>query len=272
MRKSKRTAVFAYVLIAIVVSCYLLPLAFLLNSALKSNAEFLSNPLGIVESIELGNFVEAWNRGNFGAYITNTIVYTFSATTIGVFIALVMGFPVARGYLKHGWIWSGVFVAILFLPNALIMQFQFLLRLNLYDSGFGYVMLMAASVGIGPLLVAGYIRSIPFELDEAAAIDGVTYWRYLWTFVVPLSRPALATAFVLQAIGVWNEIILATVVLADPRKFPVSIGLLAFQGTYTSQWTLLAAATMIVATPLLVAYLFVQRYLMNGITGGSVKG
>lgn len=272
MSRRWRSRLVPYVLIALVVSCYIFPLLFLVNTALKSNVEFLRNPLGLVQDIQLGNFVQAWEQGNFAAYTLNSVFYTLTAATLGTFISLVMGFPVARGYLKGGRVWSGLFVAILFLPNALIMQFQFLLRINLYDTAIGYILLMAAGVGIGPLLVSGFVRSIPFELDEAAALDGIGYWRYLWTFVVPLAKPALATVFVLQAIGVWNEIILATVILADPTKFPISVGLLAFQGTYTSQWSLLAAATLIVATPLIVAYIFIQRYLVGGLAGGAVKG
>ena len=78
----------------------------------------------------------------------------------------------------------------------------------------------------------------------------------------PLIRPVLATVFILQAIGVWNDIILATILLPDQTKFPVTLGLFAFKGTYTSQWSLLASATIIVAAPLLVAYVFLQRYLV----------
>lgn len=86
-----------------------------------------------------------------------------------------------------------------------------------------------------------------------------------------MAKPALATIFILQAIGVWNDIILATIFLPRAANAPISLGLYAFQGTYSNQWGLLAAATMIVAAPLLAAYLFLQRFLIGGIVG-SVKG
>ena len=91
------------------------------------------------------------------------------------------------------------------------------------------------------------------------------------TFLPPLIKPVLATIFILQAIGVWNDIILATILLPDAAKSPITLGLFAFQGTYTSQWGLLASATMIVAAPLVVAYVFLQRFLVGGVAG-SVKG
>jgi raffinose/stachyose/melibiose transport system permease protein len=261
-----------YVLVLVVMVLYLFPLLFLLNTALKSNAAFNADPIGLVAHPDFGNFVKAWNQGNFASYILNSVLYTGAAAAIGTFVSIVLGFPVSRGYLKHSRLWSVFFVLLLFLPNAIITQFQLLLRLGLYNTQLGYILIMAAGVGVGPILIAGFVRSIPLELDEAASLDGAGYWRYLFTFVVPLARPAIATIFILQAIGVWNEIILATILLPDQSKSPLTLGLLNFQGTYTSQWGLLAAATMIVAAPLVVAYVFLQRYLVGGVIGGAVKG
>jgi raffinose/stachyose/melibiose transport system permease protein len=271
-RRRPRGAVVSYLLIALVMVLYLFPLLFLLNTALKSNAAFNSNPVGFVTSFDFANFGTAWVKGNFGAYILNSVLYTTLAAGLGTFISLVLGFPVARRYLKHTRLWSLMFVLMLFLPNALITQFQLLLRLNLYDTQIGYILIMAAGVGVGPILMSGFAKSLPLELDEAAALDGIGYWRYLFTFVFPLARPAIATIFILQAIGVWNDIILATILLPDSTKSPLTLGLFAFQGTYTSQWGLLSAATMIVAAPLVVAYVFLQRYLVGGVIGGAVKG
>ncbi|HEY3867707.1 MAG TPA: carbohydrate ABC transporter permease [Actinocrinis sp.] len=251
---------------------YLFPLLFLLNTALKSNAAFDANPVGLVTSPDFGNFVTAWDRGDFAAYIVNSIFYTALAAGIGTFAAILMAFPVSRGYLAGSRWWRLSFALLLFLPNAIITQFQLLLRLGLYDSRLGYILIMGAGIGVGPILLSGYFTSVPRELDEAAAMGGVSYWRYLFTFVVPLGRPAIATVFILQAIGVWNDIILATILLPDTSKSPLTLGLFAFQGTYTSQWGLLAAATMIVAAPLVAAYVFLQRYLVSGALGGAVKG
>jgi raffinose/stachyose/melibiose transport system permease protein len=251
--------------------CYLFPLAYLLNTALKSNPEFFADPMGVVRDPRLGNFADAWVQGNFAAYFLNSVLYTFCAAGLGTAISLVIGFPVGRGYVRHPRLWYALFVVLLFVPNSLITYFQLLLRTGLYNTQLGYILIVGTSVGIGPILVAAYVRSLPRELDEAAALDGVGYWRYLVSFVVPLAKPALATAFILQSIGVWNDIILATVLMPDPAKAPISLGLFAFQGRYTNDWGLLAAATLIVAAPLITAYVFLQRYLMGGVVG-SVKG
>jgi raffinose/stachyose/melibiose transport system permease protein len=261
-----------YVLLVVVVLIYLYPILFLVNTALKSNSEFFSNATGIVKAPRLSNFSEAWAEGNFAAYVINSIIYTFFGAALGTVMSLMVGFPVARGYLKHSRIWNVLFVSMLFLPNTLVTVFQLALRLNLYDTRLGYTLIMASGVGVGPLLIAGYVKTIPKELDEAAALDGISYLRYLFWFLPSLIRPVLATIFILQAIGVWNDIILATILLPDQSKSPVTLGLFAFKGAYVSQWSLLSAATLIVAAPLLVVYVFLQRYLVASVVGGAVKG
>lgn len=267
----KRRPVGAYIGVAFLMLIFLFPLAYLANTALKSSAEFIQNPVGLVTDPQWSNFAEAWRLGNFGAFVMNTALYTAAGASIGTFIALVMGFPVARGYIKYTKLWNALFVFVLFLPNALMTQFQLLLKLNLYDTRLGYILMVGVGVGIGPLLFSGFVRSLPRELDEAAALDGVGYWRYLFSFVFPLAKPALATIFILQAVWIWNEIILATVLFADSSKWPIAAGLNAFKGTYSTNWSLLAAATLIVAAPLMVGYVFIQKYLVNGVVG-AVKG
>lgn len=260
-----------YIGLLLILLVFLFPLLYLLNTSLKSNAEFVANPVGIVTDPQWGNFAQAWEQGAFGTFILNSILYTGVGSALGTIVTLVLGFPVARGYIKGGKLWYMLFVFVLFLPNSLITQFQLLLRVGLYDTQLGYILIVAAGVGIGPLLFCGFVSSIPRELDEAAAMDGAGYWHYLSRFIFPLSKPALATVFILQAVWIWNEIILASVLLADPAKFPMTVGLLAFKGTYSNQWPLLAAATFIVAAPLVTGYVFIQRYLVNGVLG-AVKG
>ena len=270
-RRTRRIPIGAYICAFILLVVFLFPLLYLLNTALKSQAEFVADPVGIVSDPHWSNFATAWNKGNFGAYILNSVLYTAAGAALGTVMTLLLAFPVARGYIRGAKFWSVIFVLVLFLPNALITQFQLLLRLGLYDTQLGYILLVGVGVGVGPLLLSGFVKSIPRELDEAAAMDGVGYWRYLFGFIFPLARPALVTVFILQAVWIWNEIILATVLLADPTKFPVTVGLYAFKGTYGNQWPLLAAATFIVAAPLIVGYIFIQRYLVNGVVG-AIKG
>ena len=117
-----------------------------------------------------------------------------------------------------------------------------------------------------------YIKTVPKELDEAAALDGCGYFRFVLNIVLPLIQPAIATVIVLHAIGIWNEIIAPTIYLTNKDFYPITRGLIVFTGVYGSNWPLLAAAVLLLTSPMLVLFLFLQRYIISGLTAGSVKG
>jgi raffinose/stachyose/melibiose transport system permease protein len=262
-------AVARHTVAVVVLAVFALPLLLLAATAVKSPEEFTLSPVGLPHGLALGNFRQAWVQGDFRSFVLNSVLYTGACASLGTVLSLFVAFPIARGYVRWPRFWLGLFVVALFLPNALTTQFQLLLRLGLYDTRLGYLLLLLAPLGVGPLLITGYVRSIPRALDEAAAMDGASYVRFVVSFVAPLCRPVLVTVFVLQAIGVWNEIILATIVLADPAKLPVSAGLFAFSGQYSDEWTLLSAATLIVALPLVAVYVLLQRHFVAGALQGA---
>ena len=269
---SRGAKVAVYVGITLVLVGFAFPLLFILNTSLKTQAGFYANPSGLTDTLEFGNFVAAFTQVDFARFLLNSALYTLISASVGTVASLLVAFPVARNFLKRSPLWNIVFILALFLPIALVTQFQLLLRLGLYNSQFGYILLLSSAVGISPLLIVSYLRSLPIELDEAAAIDGVGYFRYLITFVAPLTSPVLVTCFILQALGVWNEIILATVIFSDSSKYPASLGLHTFQGAYSSQWPLLAAATLIVAFPIVVLYASLQKFFVAGALNGAFKG
>ena len=164
-----------------------------------------------------------------------------------------------------------LYVVALFLPPALIPQFQLILNLGLYNSRTGYILLFLVNA-IGMIIVVNYIKSIPRELDESAAVDGCGYFRFVWSIILPLIRPAIATVTVLHAIGIWNELILPTIYLTDSNLYPITRGLIVFEGQYGSDWPALASAVLMLMLPMLILFMFLQRYIIGGLTSGAVKG
>jgi raffinose/stachyose/melibiose transport system permease protein len=164
-----------------------------------------------------------------------------------------------------------MFVVALFLPPALIPQFQLMLRLGLYNNPIGYILLFTINP-IGFTILVNYIKTIPIELDEAAALDGCGYFKYVTRILFPLIRPAVATVAVLHAIGIWNELILPTIYLTNQDYYPITRGMIVFQGVYGSDWPTLAAAVLIMTLPMLLIFLLLQRYIISGLTQGAVKG
>ncbi len=261
----------SYVILIIFAIIYLGPLLVLVNTSLKTMPSFMKDATGLARELHFQNFVEAWTKANFPKYLLNSLIYTFSATTIYIITAVFVSFPIARNYVKFSGPLLTLFVIALFLPPALIPQFQLILNLGLYNNPIGYIMLFIVNP-IGIVILVNYIKSVPKELDEAAALDGCGYFRFVWSIVIPLIKPAIATVVVLHAIGIWNEIIAPTIYLTSEKYYPITRGLIVFQGVYGSNWPNLAAAVLMLTLPMLVLFLFLQRYIISGLTSGSVKG
>ena len=261
----------SYAILVLLAVVYLGPLLMLVNTSLKTTPSFMKDATGLALQPNFGNFVEAWEKANFPKYLLNSVIYTVSATTIYVVTAVFVAFPIARGYVKYANVILTLFVIALFLPPALIPQFQMILRLGLYNNPIGYILLFIVNP-IGIVILVNYIKTVPHELDEAAALDGCGYFRFVWSVVLPLIRPAIATVVVLHAIGIWNEIILPTIYLTNKDYYPITRGLIVFQGVYGSDWPVLAAAVLMLTLPMVILFLFLQRYIVSGLTAGSVKG
>jgi raffinose/stachyose/melibiose transport system permease protein len=261
----------SYVFLTLLLIAYLGPLLMLVNTSLKTMPEFMKDATSLASGLNFKNFADAWEKANFPKYLLNSLIYTASATLIYVLTAVFVAFPIARGYVKHANILLTLFVIALFLPPALIPQFQLILNLGLYNNPVGYIMLFLVNP-IGIVILVNYIKTLPRELDEAAALEGCGYVRFVWSIVLPLIRPAVATVIVLHAIGIWNEIIAPTIYLTNKNYYPITRGLIVFQGVYGSNWPTLAAAVLMLTLPMLILFLFLQRYIVSGLTAGAVKG
>jgi raffinose/stachyose/melibiose transport system permease protein len=270
-RPIKWGKVLSYAVLIIFAIIYAGPLLMLVNTSLKTLPEFMKSATSLVTTFKFDNFVDAWQKANFPRYLTNTILYTVSATLVYIVTAIFLAFPVSRGYIKGAKFIILMFVVALFLPPALIPQFQLMLRLGLYNNPIGYILLFTINP-IGFTILVNYIKTIPIELDEAAAMDGCGYFRYVTQILFPLIRPAVATVAVLHAIGIWNELILPTIYLTNQDYYPITRGMIVFTGVYGSNWPTLAAAVLIMTAPMLLIFLLMQRYIISGLTQGAVKG
>jgi len=263
--------ILSYIVLFIFAVIYIGPLFFLVNTSLKTMPEFMKNATALTSQVNLKNFADAWEKANFPQYLLNSLIYTVSATSIYILTAIFVAFPIARGYVKHSGLILTLYVIALFLPPALIPQFQLILNLGLYNNPVGYIMLFLVNP-IGIVILVNYVKTVPKELDEAAALDGCGYFQFVTQIILPLIQPAIATVIVLHAIGIWNEIIAPTIYLTNKNYYPITRGLINFQGVYGSNWPTLAAAVLMLTFPMLILFLFLQRYIISGLTSGAVKG
>lgn len=263
--------VFSYIFLILLAAAYLGPILMLLNTSLKTMPSFMRDATAFAKEFNFKNFADAWVKANFPKYLLNTMIYAVSATLIYIVTSVFVTFPIARGYVKCANLLLTLYVVALFLPPSLIPQFQLILNLGLYNNPIGYILLFLVNP-MGVMILVNFIKTLPRELDEAAALEGCGYFRFVVSIVFPLIRPAIATVVVLHSIGIWNEIIAPTIYLTNKNYYPITRGLIVFQGVYGSNWPTLAAAVLMLTAPMMILFLFLQRYIVSGLTSGSVKG
>lgn len=263
--------VFSYIFLILLAAAYLGPILMLLNTSLKTMPSFMRDATAFAKELNFRNFADAWVKANFPKYLLNTMIYAVSATLIYIVTSVFVTFPIARGYVKCANLLLTLYVVALFLPPSLIPQFQLILNLGLYNNPVGYILLFLVNP-MGVMILVNFIKTLPRELDEAAALEGCGYFRFVVSIVFPLIRPAIATVVVLHSIGIWNEIIAPTIYLTNKNYYPIARGLIVFQGVYGSNWPTLAAAVLMLTAPMMILFLFLQRYIVSGLTSGSVKG
>ncbi|MFT4144007.1 MAG: carbohydrate ABC transporter permease [Mobilitalea sp.] len=263
--------VIQYFLLLLVLMVFLFPLLIVLNTSFKTEPEFLKNTIDVAKSFEIQNYITAWNKANMGAYIVNSLIYVLVVDTVSISMAVLLAFPLARKSVRYTGLIYMFFVAGLFLPNGTIPLWQMMLKAGLYNTRLGYILTMINGGGVALMFFVSYIKGLPKELDEAAAIDGCGYFRYIFKILTPLMKPAISSMVILTTINIWNEITNSLVFLSDEKLYPITRGLYVFKGQYSVQWTQLTAALIIVALPLILLYLLMQRYIIDGVIAGGVK-
>ncbi|WP_411334026.1 carbohydrate ABC transporter permease [Metabacillus indicus] len=273
MRKSFAKNLIPNIILMVITLIMVVPLLQVINIALKSNQEFLSSPISIVKDPQWGNFLEAWVSGEMSTYFLNSFIYT-AAVSIGVcLIATLASYPIARKHIKGSNFFYLLFLSALFLPAGLVPLLFLMKYLNLMNTYHGFIILkIGGGLSVAVFIFTAFIKGIPKELDEAAAIDGCGYLRYVLTILLPLMKPAIMTVGMLTAIGTWNDFVGPYVFLIDKELRPLTSGLYMFMGEYAVNWPILASGILIVAAPLVIAFIFLQRFIVSGITAGSIKG
>jgi raffinose/stachyose/melibiose transport system permease protein len=262
----------AYLVLGLLTFIYVVPLGFVLFVSLMSSRQFALNAASIPDPVMWSNYPTAWVKGTFSTYFVNSLLYTFSIVTVTLIISTLAAFPIARGHLRGTNVFYLVFLSGILLPAGIIPQFFILQQLGLFNTQIGYILLWCSRVALPIFILTGFIKTIPTELDDAAAIDGCPYIRYVFQIIAPLLKPALSVVALILAIRVWNDIIGPVIFLPSRDIKPISAGLLQFFAENAADWTLIAAAILITASPLVLLYIFAQRYIIAGVTGGAIKG
>jgi raffinose/stachyose/melibiose transport system permease protein len=266
--------VVVYVVLIVFAVAIIYPLLWMFLNGFKSNAELFGDPWGLPSTWRWENFVKAWNLGVV-RYLMNSVFVAAAAVVTTILFSSMAAYSLTRYRIPFaGAITVLLLGGMMLAPTvALIPLFRLLQTLGIFDTYWGLIVLYTAfRIPFTVFLIRAYMVTISREIEDAAIVDGANRWQVFWLVIMPLSRPIIVSAALLQALFSWNEFVFALVFINDTDLKTLPVGLLAMQGRVLSDWPVLFAALTIAAVPMIVLFMAGQRQFIRGLSEGYGKG
>jgi ABC-type sugar transport system, permease component len=269
-----------YVFLIFVAVLTLYPVLYVVFGSFKDNQELLLGGLNIIPSKFItANYTKAWKMGNFAVYTMNSIYLSLGVMILVLLNSSMAGYCFARkNFFLKNFIYA-VMIAFMFINVGSISLrplFELAVKLNLNNSMLSIIFISAGGAqATNIFLVRGYMNTIPIELDEAARIDGCSFFQIYWRIILPVLKPVLATIGLLSFRSAWNEYIMPLVfTISNPNLRPLTVGVVSLRnaGDGAAAWNIMFAGSAISIVPIIIIYAFTSKYFMSGLTVGAVKG
>lgn len=270
-------SVFGTLLLILAAAIVILPLLWVLLTSFKSNQDFYSNVWGLPQEWLWENYARAWERGNIGTGVVNSLIVTLGSLLLGLTCSTTSAYIMARFRFKGRGLLRGVYLAAIMVPSIIVLipQYFMLINLKMLDSLFGLILVYGlSSIPFASFILYGFFQTLPHEMEEAAVIDGASYTKTFWKIMLPLAQPGIITVMVVNFIDYWNEYYKAMTYISSPWKQTIPVGLVVFtqQSQYRIDWGALMASNVILVIPTAVVYCVFQNFIQKGLTAGAVKG
>lgn len=264
-----------HITMLIVSAVVLIPIAMVFLGSFKTVPEFFGTPYGLPEAFDPFNYIKAWDEANLHRATLNSLI----ATVLGVLFSTILASLAAYGLARYTFALRMplrlLFVGGLVVPVQLIIIPIFVMfrQAGLLGSIWSLVLVYTVlGIPLAVLVLTGFFAALPRDLEEAARIDGANHFQIFWRIMLPLTRPALSATIILNGVWMWNDFFLGLILLTREEAQTLPVGIMAFRGTYTTEWGLIFASVCISVAPVVVAYLLLSRQFIAGLTAGSVKG
>lgn len=247
----------------------------LINSVKPSQREIFRNPFGLPSTFSFEGYATAWTDGKFDLYFRNSLVVAVVSVTVILFVGSLAAYALANWRSKISNLLYIYFIAGLMIPIRLgtINLFQIIQQFGLADQLSGLIVIyVAMGMPIATFVLTSFVRSVPFELTEAARIDGASEWLIYRVVILPLIRPALATVTIFNVIPIWNDLWFPLIFIRNQEARTVTLGVTLLFGQYQTDWTRALSALSMAAVPVLIAYLLMSSQFIKGLTAGALKG
>jgi raffinose/stachyose/melibiose transport system permease protein len=255
---------------------WIAPVVLMVFTALKSNGEIMAtSAFTPPQAIAWSNFSGAWARGNFATTFTNSAIITVIKVPLGLMFSAMAAYALARIRLPFGKLLLLFFLFGAMIPFQVMLApiFTLVNGFGLIDTYPGVILpYLAFGVPYQVFILHGFFKAVPKELSEAALIDGASHLTVFRRIFLPISLPVLAALLILDFVSTWNEFAMALVLLQDRHMWTLPLGLMSFQGQFSTDYGQLNAAIAMTVFPAVLVYMIFQRYFVSGLTSGAVKG
>ncbi|MFD2114628.1 carbohydrate ABC transporter permease [Paenibacillus yanchengensis] len=261
--------IFAWLLSIIMLS----PLVLVLINSLKTRSEASSMNMSLPAKFQWENYLVVIQEGKLFQSFFNSLLYAGGSTILSVLFAAAAAYIFSRNRTK----WNKFLYFYLIMGIAMPVNFVTLMKVmqitHLIDTQLGIILMLAASaIPFSVFLIYGFVSSVPKELDEAGIVDGCSPIRLFVSVILPLLVPVLSTVSILNFMGAWSDFIHSLYYLKDSAKWPMTLAVYNFFGRFQVSWNLVSADIVLTTLPVIIIYLLGQKYIISGMTAGSVKG
>lgn len=273
---SKKKKIVMYIAMALITIVIVFPFVWMILLSFKTNSEIMSDPLSLPKSLNLDNFKHALEVLDYPRLYGNTFFVCLISIVIELVITFFSSFVLARMKMNEkvrGVLYGYLILGLAISPFILLFPVY---KINVFfglSGKYGLILpYIATSISFNTLLLVGYLKSLPTEIDEAAIVDGCNIWQLMFRVILPMTKPVIATVVIFNVLYIWNEFPFASVMLRDVSDYTLSMGASFFKGTYTVDYGGIIASSIMIIVPELIFYGLFQKNIVEGMTAGAVKG
>ncbi len=273
MKQIRLQKILFYLVLIGMTFLYIGPFLFSLSISFNAEQDVFSWPIKLIpEEWTLGNYQRVWRDLPFGQWLFNSVMITAIQTVTNVFFASLAGFAFARLDFPGKNILFAILLGSLMIPGIILLVPKFIILNEFYlINTYAGLTLPGLVTVVNIFLMKQFFETIPKDLEEAALIDGCSYFRIFWQIFLPVSKPALAAVAIYTFQGSWNEFMWPVIVTTTSEMFTLPVGMAFLKNEFSVQWPLLMAGTILISLPTLAIFLIFQRYFVQGVASAGLK-
>lgn len=251
----------------------LIPLLVIIINSVKTPGETNVLSMALPKSWEFGNFARVFKETNIVRSFFNSVLVTAVSIGLSVFLGTLAGYVLSR----NADFWNrkiySFFLAGMIMPLQMIALVQVMQKIHLMDNYIGLILVYAAMfIPQSVFMVSGFVNSVPKDMDEAGIVDGCSPWQLFMRIMLPMLKPIIVTLFITQFVFVWNDFQMPLYLIKSSENWTIVLGVYNFMGQFSSQWNMVCAYILVCTLPAVLVYILGQKYIIDGMVAGAIKG